>query len=142
MISASVDQPTNVAEPAPTVMGNEVNPVVNTSGDEAENSKLVGSLITENQPCTSEEVGSSLPIVDPTAENVDYPIEENVPDGELEMASVFVDAKFDATTQSTSACDPSPCLPSSKGEPPPKLTLDHQLVHSLQSLSAEPHDFC
>ena len=61
---ASVDQPTNVAEPAPTVMGNEVNPVVNTSGDEAENSELVGSLITENQPCTSEEVGSSLPIVD------------------------------------------------------------------------------
>ena len=99
MISASVDQPTNVAEPAPTVMGNEVNPVVNTSGDEAENSELVGSLITENQPCTSEEVGSSLPIVDPTAqpENVDYPIEESVPDGELEMASVFVDAKFDAT---------------------------------------------
>ena len=44
-------------------------------------------------------------------------------------------------TQSTSACDPSPCLPSSKGEPPPKLTLDHQLVHSSQSLSAEPHDF-
>ena len=39
---------TNKCGRSPTVMGNDVNPVVNTSGDEAENSELVGSLITEN----------------------------------------------------------------------------------------------